>query len=253
MRARNLKPGFFANEQLGGCTPHARLLFAGLWCMADREGRLLDRPARIGGELFPYDDNLDIDALLDELFHHDGLITRYSADDRKLIQINNFSKHQRPHQNEVQSQLPPPPEGPSNQGSKPLATKVESDFALNPSSLIPSSLNPDPSPRKRKLDPIWDAIVAKFFKTLCKSDRTRIGKLVRDLKQKGVTDGAEINTRADRLTQDWGDDKLTPESLLKHWDRFGDQWKPADGKRRTEADRGEFEEDPGQVARTIRP
>ena len=46
-RARNIKPGFFANENLAECDPLARLLFAGLWCLADREGRLEDRPKRI--------------------------------------------------------------------------------------------------------------------------------------------------------------------------------------------------------------
>ena len=38
MRARNLKPGFFKNETLAEIEPLGRLLFQGLWCMADREG-----------------------------------------------------------------------------------------------------------------------------------------------------------------------------------------------------------------------
>ena len=46
-RARILKPGFFANELLAEIHPYGRLLFAGLWTLADREGRLEDRPKRI--------------------------------------------------------------------------------------------------------------------------------------------------------------------------------------------------------------
>jgi hypothetical protein len=46
-RARNIKPAFFKNEQLVELGMSTRLLFIGLWCLADREGRLEDRPKRI--------------------------------------------------------------------------------------------------------------------------------------------------------------------------------------------------------------
>jgi len=52
-RARNIKPGFFKNDQLAECHPLARLLFAGLWCEADRAGRLKDRPKRLKVECLP--------------------------------------------------------------------------------------------------------------------------------------------------------------------------------------------------------
>ena len=42
-RARLLKPGFFTNEDLCELPAFGRLLFAGLWTIADREGRLEDR------------------------------------------------------------------------------------------------------------------------------------------------------------------------------------------------------------------
>src|SRR5262245_4448792 len=59
-RARLLKPGFFTNEDLVELPPAARLLFAGLWTLADREGRLEDRPKRIKLAVLPYDD-VDVD------------------------------------------------------------------------------------------------------------------------------------------------------------------------------------------------
>src|SRR5262244_3073085 len=58
IRARNIKPGIFKNELLGAADPLLTLLFEGLWCMADREGRLEDRPLRIKAEIFPYPKNL---------------------------------------------------------------------------------------------------------------------------------------------------------------------------------------------------
>ena len=105
-RSRNIKPGFFSNDVLAECEPLARLLFAGLWTIADREGRLEDRPKRIKAELLPYDD-CNIDALLDAL-HSKGFILRYSVENQQLIQILAFTKHQNPHKNEVHSTLPQP-------------------------------------------------------------------------------------------------------------------------------------------------
>ena len=59
MRARNLKPGFFKNEELGELLFEERLLFAGLWCLADREGFFENRPKRIAAEIFPFDDKIN--------------------------------------------------------------------------------------------------------------------------------------------------------------------------------------------------
>lgn len=106
MRARNLKPSFFKNEALAECSPLARLLFAGLWCLADREGRLEDRPKRIRAELLPYDDG-SVDDLLSEL-NDAGFILRYSAAGGRFIQVVNFTKHQYPHRKEQASTIPAP-------------------------------------------------------------------------------------------------------------------------------------------------
>ena len=109
MRARNLKPGFFKNELLAECSPLARLLFAGLWCLADREGRLEDRPSRIKAEILPYDADTDMNALLDQLASR-GFIARYHADDRRVIQVLTFVEHQKPYDREVCFNLPEMPD-----------------------------------------------------------------------------------------------------------------------------------------------
>lgn len=103
-RIRYIKHDFFLNESLSQIEPLARLLFIGLWTLADREGRLEDRPVRIRVQVFPYDD-LNVDNLLRQL--EAGFITRYEVDGKKYIQINNFSKHQRPHLRESKSSIPP--------------------------------------------------------------------------------------------------------------------------------------------------
>ena len=104
MRARNIKPGFFENEDLAELSPEARLLFIGLWCMADKRGRLDDIPKKIKRTLLPYDE-VDVDNLLTSL-HEKGFIVRYEVMENKYIEIVNFGKHQRPHPKEKESQIP---------------------------------------------------------------------------------------------------------------------------------------------------
>lgn len=106
MRARNIKPGFFRNEQLMQVAPLGRLLFAGLWCLADREGRLYDRPRQIKWDILPSDD-CDVEALLTDLARR-GFIRRYAVDGIGYIEVVNFLRHQRPHYKETASTLPPP-------------------------------------------------------------------------------------------------------------------------------------------------
>lgn len=105
-RSRNIKPGFFTNDVLAEVHPLGRLLFIALWTMADREGRLEDRPKRIKAEALPYDE-CDADVLLTDLQEH-GFITRYEASGQRFIQILAFAKHQNPHVKEPPSSIPAP-------------------------------------------------------------------------------------------------------------------------------------------------
>lgn len=143
-RSRNIKPGFFINDELAECEPLARLLFAGLWCIADREGRLEDRPKRIKAEILPYDD-CDVDQLLNQLAKH-GFILRYEVNSDQYIQIINFSKHQNPHIKEAESIIPPPPvqEAASHEHYTSTVQEPEqhSSFHADSLNLIPDSLNP---------------------------------------------------------------------------------------------------------------
>jgi hypothetical protein len=103
-----LKPGFFTNPELAALPESARLLFAGLWTLADRDGRLLDRPSYIHGQLFPHDHvgAVDCEALLKQL-RGAGFIERYRAKGMTLIAITQWHAHQHPHFREPVSKLPP--------------------------------------------------------------------------------------------------------------------------------------------------
>lgn len=107
MRARFIRPGFFLNELLGTSHPDVALLFIGLWCLADREGRLEDRPLRIKAAVFPYRE-VDINGYLTVLSRL-GFIQRYVVGPDKYIAVVNFQKHQSPHNTEKKSTIPEPP------------------------------------------------------------------------------------------------------------------------------------------------
>jgi len=152
-RARNIKPGFFKNEDLAECSPWARLCFAGLWTLADREGRLEDRPKRIKGELFAYD-SVEVEPLLAELERF-GFIERYRNQDGSFIQISKFSDHQTPHYSEKPSVIKPPnfqeycgdddheiPRGLQEDSRKDASLRGGRN-PLNPDSLNPDSPIPD--------------------------------------------------------------------------------------------------------------
>jgi hypothetical protein len=134
-RARNIKPGFFRNADLVELPVETRLLFIGLWGLADREGRMEDRPKQIKMEVYPAD-SFDVDFMLAQL-HVTGFIERYEINENKYIEIVNFTKHQNPHRDEKASTIPAPCKHDANTVA----------IGLNPSSLIPESLflNPDSS------------------------------------------------------------------------------------------------------------
>jgi len=114
-RIRTIKPEQPKDEELAALPIHARYLFAFLPTHADREGRLEDRPRVLKIEVFPWDDGVDVDDLLNKLSPH--FIVRYEASGRKLIQIRQFSKHQRPNIREPESTLPAPTEEDSARAS----------------------------------------------------------------------------------------------------------------------------------------
>ena len=97
-RARNIKPAFFTNDELPELQPLARLLFIGLWTVADFKGCFEYKPKRLKVQLLPYD-NCDIEQLVSDL-DKSGFIAIYSVHDQQYGKVLNFNKHQNPHKNE---------------------------------------------------------------------------------------------------------------------------------------------------------
>lgn len=151
-RARNIKPGFFRDAALVELPVETRLLFPGLWTIADRDGRLEDKPKQIKMEIYPAD-SFDVESMLCQLADA-GLIIRYEADGKRYIQIKNFAKHQNPHRDEKASIIP----APCVHSASTVPPVIE--HGGNPAdSLIPDSgyLKPDTRiliPEKKPLSPV---------------------------------------------------------------------------------------------------
>lgn len=104
MRARNLKSEFFRDEKVIEVSFGARLLFMGLWCFADREGRFLWKERQMKIDIFP-DQDVDIPAMLAELLAG-KLILKYGVDGIPYGYIPHFLDHQKPHPHEAKSSIP---------------------------------------------------------------------------------------------------------------------------------------------------
>jgi hypothetical protein len=165
-----------------------RILFIGLWCLADKEGRLEDRPKRIKIEIFPYD-NYDAEKGLIEL-EKARFILRYKGNanssarilspeqpvtELAIIQIINFSKYQRisGKENQGVSRFPPPPDGYPREapGKHPGSTREapgklpgsleygDTDIRSTEYGIIPDSASPEvrsgPDPEAFKKFQAW--------------------------------------------------------------------------------------------------
>lgn len=157
-RIRALKPDFFKDEDLATLPYEARLLYQGLWCYADKAGRLEYRPKYIKAEIFPYD-NINIEKFLNLLAtpnipdRSDKVFIRiYTVNERKYIDIPEFSKHQSPHHTEKESVLP------AFNGEITVINTLEKGNVRDahyPKSINPKSINLNKEPKIKYLDSVF--------------------------------------------------------------------------------------------------
>jgi len=192
-RARNIKPGFFRDEYIVQLPFEARLLFIGLWTLADREGRLKDKPGQIKMELFPCD-KIDINKHIQAL-QSKGFLVRYSVEGQGYIQVINFIKHQNPHIKEQASEIPAPDmhgacmvQTPDLHGASP----ADSPFLDSPL-LIPES----PIPIKH---------IVEYLNTVCGTDYRETTKTTIEVINARWKDGFKLEDFKkviDKKAADW--------------------------------------------------
>lgn len=110
-RCRMIRPEFFTHGALYdaeiACGYPVRLAYAGLWCVADREGRFVWRPRELKLAILPFD-SCDFEQVLMALVTA-GFIECYEVDGSRYGLVTTFSRHQKPHPREAPSRFPPPP------------------------------------------------------------------------------------------------------------------------------------------------
>ncbi|WP_434110444.1 hypothetical protein [Paraburkholderia caffeinilytica] len=191
-RARNIKPGTMENEALAALPPLHRLLWIYLWMLADREGRLEDRPQRIKVKALPYD-SANVDAMLRDL-HQAGFIIRYAVSGRRFIQIVNFAKHQKPHGNEAVSEIPPPESADPAPAEAVGAGDVRGDEGLTTMVVSPSdSGDKDFAPEEQALGPcISDSLIDRLSDSLIAGDENSSRVLKLKPREKRDSRGARL-------------------------------------------------------------
>jgi hypothetical protein len=177
-RARNIKPGFFQNEDLAELSFEARLLYIGLWTMADREGRMEYRPKRIKAVVFPYDDFAPgkIEKLLEQL-RNNRFLHVYGSDPW-FIWIPTFVRHQNPHKNERDSELPAYDPNREITGALPI---LSVPLGLNPSPesplLNPETTTPNPECSGVVVEDAPQGIMSEVFDAWQRCIRPDLGSL----------------------------------------------------------------------------
>ena len=235
MRIRTIKPEFFKHEEIASLPAITRILFQGLWCMADRRGRLEDRPKRIKAEVLPYDE-IDIEVALNAL-HHIGAIERYSADGISIIQVVNFEKHQRINGKEAltESAFQAPKQG-KRRGSNGEAPVKLPGINWEATVKHPGSqegkgrerkgmdLNLAAPPAPRARNELLDALCLHAELTDPSSAAPALwSKLAMALKEiKGATPdvtAVDIGLRAQNYRSHFRDATISATALAKHWGR----------------------------------
>ena len=100
MRIRNIKPEFWRSQDITALDKSARLTFIGLWNYVDDNGVGLDDVVAIAADLYAHDLANDVACTLQQIscdlhaLDMRGLILRYSNENRSLLYVTGWDRHQ---------------------------------------------------------------------------------------------------------------------------------------------------------------
>jgi hypothetical protein len=134
MRIRTIKPDFWTDAKVSKLTYLARLLFIGLWNVADDEGRFKSDPRILKGSVFPVDDKTTVEKITGALseLSVSRLVFLTEIGGEQYGCCPNFKKHQKINRPSP-SRLPPvtapsvSPHGVITEGSR---TEVEEEVEV---------------------------------------------------------------------------------------------------------------------------
>lgn len=143
-RIRTIKPEFTESESVGKLSRDARLLFILLWTIVDDVGRSRASSRFLASRLYPYDDDAvkKIVSWLDELALGQH-VRLYEVDGDSYLDIPKWLDHQKI-DHPAKSRLPE---------FRAILAKPSEDFARDPETFAPHTLDLVPVPRTMDLGP----------------------------------------------------------------------------------------------------
>lgn len=220
MKIRSIRPEFFADPTMAELTHEARLLYVGLWCYVDDDGRGEWLPKQIDGQIFPLED-VDIHALLEQLVRSERVV-RYSDGDRDYFYIPTFTEYQKPNR-KYDSKLPDPAgctvlPGETSETLTTQRVSTADAHAVAVEGEGEGEVGVVLAPKAAR-DGVWDAMSEIFGEPTTRSNRSLRGKLVKSLSGAGATHD-QIVDRVQAWPHHFPDATLTETALEKHWDRL---------------------------------
>lgn len=216
MKIRSIHPDFFSDARICEMSMAARLLFQGLWLIADDYGRGRWLPKKIEGMVFPRD-HIDVDSLLNEIIKHE-MIRLYTDGTEDFYEVRNWERYQSP-KYRAKTTIPDP-------------ETLENPYRSGPGQLrpIPAQVVQELSPgegeeRERRgrgsidsipnRNQIWDTLVSIYGEPT-PPQRSLYGRVTKFLTEQDATPN-DIQLRAQALVAKWGPDTNTVTALEKHW------------------------------------
>lgn len=249
---RYLKPEFWTDKNMVRLSPYARLLYMGCWNFAIcEEGHLPDEAFELKLQILPVDD-VDAEALIEELVALDRLRRVVTPDGRRWLHAWKLGDHQKtdkrwgtrcpvcssrtantpleaapcvttpepaepPHTTSVLAlPLPATPDHTETLPNSPREGIGEEGIGTTG---VASGEREETSRKPRARDPIWDAVTAA-----CKVDTTSMTDSARKACNNAVAEfrrtrasPEEIHRRAESFRRHWPNITLTPSALARRW------------------------------------
>ncbi len=218
MKIRSVRPEFFTDAKMARLSHSARLLYIGLWCLADDDGRGRLLPKHIEGELFPYE-KIDFLGLWHEL-ESTRRVRTYQIDGEQFFVIPKFTEYQKPNR-KYDSKLPEPPGDDDGTLFDTDDERSTQRVDTAPSHAVEGEGEGEgvllaAAPR----DKIWDILVDLFGTPSNDNTRGKRNRVVKLLKQSSAT-REEIITRHVAWLDHFPDATVTDTGLANQWDTLG--------------------------------
>lgn len=179
-RIRTIKPEFFTSEDIVSRSALARILYIGLWCEADREGRMEWKPKTFKLRYLP-GDACDVELLAQELIDAKMLIL-YEVAGILYAEIPSFTKHQVINNRESESTIPARvKDAPGTRAARVKAEGKEGRKGKE-GSVDDDDAHPDPAPLPVALIPLIDGTDFEVYAS--KAEEWRIAYPAVDVPQK---------------------------------------------------------------------